>query len=69
MPARVALAEGDAPRGRWMSDGDPLLCHALPCNKGGFVLLLFERQVADLLHEGLLDLAAGEFRLSPRKFP
>ena len=30
-------------------------------NKGGLALLFFEREVVDLLHEGLLDLASDEF--------
>ena len=31
-------------------------------------MLFFKREVVDPLHEGLLNLAAGEFRLPPRRF-
>jgi hypothetical protein len=40
----------------------------LGLNKGGLTLLIFECQVFDLLHAGLLDLYADEFRSSFWRF-
>jgi hypothetical protein len=38
-------------------------------NKDGLALLIFECQVIDMLHVGLLDLNADEFRSFSRRFP
>jgi hypothetical protein len=41
----------------------------LDLNEGGLALQFFERHVINLLHAGLLDLDADEFRFSYRRCP
>jgi hypothetical protein len=44
-------------------------CGAYVLNKGGLSLLFFQRQAADPVHEGFLDLDIDEFRSFSRRFP
>jgi hypothetical protein len=51
-----------------VADGSVGGCLSVSSNKGGLTLLIFEHQVIDLLHIGLINLDVDEFRYPLKDF-